>query len=88
MYRWVVNLAQVLRDQGAEVVSDETLANPDHFQPLASQSWLAGFEEYVYAQQYRGKLEELQRQLHDEAKAGAFVDVKYTLVVGRKTTES
>ena len=60
------------------------MANPDHYQPIASQSWLAGIEEYLHQQEKGGELERFQKQLVAEARAGAFVDVKYTLVVGRK----
>jgi hypothetical protein len=70
-----------------EVVSDETLSSPDHLQPVSSLSWVLGIEEYRYRQIEIGELERLQEQLMVEAKAGAFVDVKYTLVVGRKPSE-
>jgi hypothetical protein len=80
-----MNLGNLFRKQDMEVVSDETLSCPDQFQPIAAQSWMAGIEEYRYQQMEAGQLEQLQKQLLEEAQGGAFVDVKYTLVIGRKS---
>ncbi|KAF2706115.1 S-adenosyl-L-methionine-dependent methyltransferase [Pleomassaria siparia CBS 279.74] len=85
-YEWVMNLASLFRKQNMEVIADETLSNPDQYQPIASQSWLVGIEEYLYQQKEGGQLEQLQKQLMEEAQGGAFVDVKYTLVLGRKSS--
>jgi hypothetical protein len=86
-YRWVTNLTESFRKADLEVVSDETLSSPDHLQPISSLSWIIGIEEHRYRQTEAGELERLQEQLMEEAKAGAFMDVKYTLVVGRKRLE-
>jgi hypothetical protein len=52
-----------------------------------SLTWVLGIEEYHYRQETGDELKALQKQVMDEAKAGAFVDMKYTLVVGRKPLE-
>ncbi|KAF2246152.1 S-adenosyl-L-methionine-dependent methyltransferase [Trematosphaeria pertusa] len=82
-YDWVINLSRTFTEHNLEVIVDETLSTPDRYQPIATQSWLAGLQEYRYQEQ-GSQLEEYQKQLIQEAKAGAFVDVKYTLLVGRK----
>jgi hypothetical protein len=81
-----MNLSKVFAKNGLEVVADDTLGNPDHYQMVAQQSWLAGIQEYAYQQEQGDQLEAFQKQLVEEAEAGAFVDVKYTLVVGRKSS--
>jgi hypothetical protein len=79
-----MNLSQLLAQNGLEVIADDKLNNPDRYQPVASQSWLAGIQEYSYQQAQGDQLESFQKQLIEEAEAGAFVDVKYSVVVGRK----
>jgi hypothetical protein len=86
-YRWVTNLADSFRRANMEVISDERLGSPDHLQPISSLTWVLGIEEYHYQQETGDELKALQKQVMDEAKAGAFVDMKYTLVVGRKPLE-
>jgi hypothetical protein len=85
--RWVTHLAKSFQKADMKVVADETLSSPDHLQPISSLSWVLGIEEYHYQQEKGDELRLLQKQLMDEAKAGAFVDMKYTLVVGRKPLE-
>lgn len=81
-----MNLSKLFATKGLEVLADETLENPDHYQLIAQQSWLAGIQEYAYQQEQGDQLEAFQKQLIGETEAGALVDVKYTLVVGRKPT--
>ncbi|KAJ4286480.1 hypothetical protein N0V90_013180 [Kalmusia sp. IMI 367209] len=85
-YEWVMKLSKLFVESGLEVVADDTLGNLDHYQTVAQQSWLAGIQEYAYQQMQGDELEAFQKQLIIETEAGAFVDVKYTLVVGRKRT--
>lgn len=79
-----MSLSKLFSTTELDVIAEETLGNPGHYQPLAQQSWLAGIQEYVYQQDQGDQLEAFQKQLVEETEAGAIVDVKYTLVVGRK----
>jgi hypothetical protein len=79
-----MNLSKLFAQNELEVIADDILSNPDRYQPVASQSWLAGIQEYAYQQAQGDHLETFQKQLVEEAEAGAFVDVKYSLVVVRK----
>ena len=67
-----------------QVLVAETLTKPDRYQPLAMQSWLAGIEEYRFREESGEGLAAFQEQLVKEARAGAYVDVKFTLVVARQ----
>lgn len=55
--------------------------NPDHYLPIALQSNLLGQSEYF---DKHPAIEKHSEELAQEANRGAFVDVTYTCVVGRK----
>jgi hypothetical protein len=43
-----MNLSQLFAQNRFEVIADDKLSNPGRYQPVASQSWLAGIQEYAY----------------------------------------
>lgn len=75
-----------MENQELKIIAKEVYSNPDHYQPVAAQSFLAGLDEYAYQQHGNGEVEKYQEQLSREFGEGAFVDVSYTCVVGCKQT--
>jgi hypothetical protein len=83
-HSWTENLAKFFKEQNLEVVHDETLSNPDIYQPVTMQTLLLVYEQFHLQQPEGSPLKQLQQQLRKEAQAGAFVNIGYKLVVGRK----
>jgi hypothetical protein len=81
---WVHGLADLLREQKLDIKANDRFENKDHWQPIAGQSHLAGLEEYISRQPGRGLEQSYLEELAKELAGGAFADVAYIWVVGRK----
>lgn len=78
---WVHALPQMLEKHGLEVVAEDKHHNPDYYQPIAAQTVLLGLAEYLYM---NPSAELYQEELAKEHAGGTFVDVTWSVVVGRK----
>ncbi|KAF2869228.1 S-adenosyl-L-methionine-dependent methyltransferase [Massariosphaeria phaeospora] len=81
-YDWVHALPQLFEELKLEVLVEEKHENSQHYLPVGAQTVLLGLSEYLYA---NPNIEEYIEQLAGEHAAGAYVDVKWTCVVSRKT---
>lgn len=62
-------------------MKEEKYKNPPHLQPIAAQTMLLGMAEHAH---HSPGVEALQEKVAKENKEGAFVDMQWTCVVGRK----
>jgi hypothetical protein len=71
----------MLHANSLEVVTEVKYKNPEYFQPIAAQTVLLGLTEYAHSMP---GVEEYVEDLAKEHAKGTFVDVEWSVVVGRK----
>lgn len=64
-------------------MAEDQHRNPVYYQPIGAQTVLLGLAEYLYRD---SSVERYQEELAKEHAEGAFVDVTWTCVVGRKNS--
>ncbi|KAF2187591.1 S-adenosyl-L-methionine-dependent methyltransferase [Zopfia rhizophila CBS 207.26] len=80
-YDWVHALPQLFEEHNLHVEAEDRHENPDHYMPVAAQSTFLGQSEYF---REHPEVEKHSDQLAAEFATGAFVDVTWTCVLGRK----
>ena len=80
-HSWINDLPSTFTRNGLSVITAEHHKNPDHFQPIGAQTVLMGLGEYLYSD---ASIANYQEALSEEHAKGAFVDLTWTCVVGRK----
>jgi hypothetical protein len=67
------------------VVAEDKIENPSHYVQVATKSTFLGQAEYY---KMKPEMESLSEQLAEEYRNGAVVDVVFSCVVGRKSTNA
>ncbi|KAF2654305.1 S-adenosyl-L-methionine-dependent methyltransferase [Lophiostoma macrostomum CBS 122681] len=80
-YDWINDLPGTFKRNGLDVEVVEKHRTPDHFQPVGAQTVLMGIGEYLHSD---ASMAVYQEALSEEHARGAFVDLTWTCVVGRK----
>ncbi|KAF2662080.1 S-adenosyl-L-methionine-dependent methyltransferase [Lophiostoma macrostomum CBS 122681] len=84
-YNWVQSRPQLFEKYGMSLVVEDRIENQSHYMQVATQSTFLGQAEYY---KMHPEMEKLSEQVAEEYRNGVVVDIVFSCVVVRKSTEA